>query len=130
MNTIIYDINAVENIMKAINGILEDDTDLEVNKIENISNPEDESDSLDFNYLEFEEKKSFNSGEEINEKESNDEENYDLGKNDYEKLLEDANLSSSLLLDRLLNKSNIDNYKNIIEDLRKKMKRVSVTGEA
>ena len=130
MNTIIYDINAVENIMKAINEILEDDTDLEVNKIENISNPEDESDSLDFNYLEFEEKKSFNSGEEINEKESNDEENYDLGKNDYEKLLEDANLSSSLLLDRLLNKSNIDNYKNIIEDLRKKMKRVSVTGEA
>jgi len=84
MNTNIYDINAVENIMKAINEFSEDDTDLEVNEIENNSNPEDESDSLDIKYLDFEENKSFNSEEENNDKNSNDEENYDLGKNDYE----------------------------------------------
>ena len=48
-----------------------------------------------------------------------EEESFVLDKNDFESLLEDANRGTSLLLDRLLDKNNIDNYKYIIDNIRK-----------
>ena len=54
-----------------------------------------------------------------------EEDSFVLEKND----LENAIRGTSLLLDRLLDKNNIDNYKYIIDSIRKKTKRASVTGE-
>ena len=61
--------------------------------------------------------------------EEDDEELIKLGKNDFDELLEDADRGSKLLLDRLLKKSNLDDYKYIINDIRKKMKRAEVSGD-
>ena len=127
MNSNIYDNNIVDNIMKAVNDISENDIDLENDTIENNSNNDDDSEKN----LVFEDNESINSEKDNKEIYSKDDvENIELKKNDFGNILEDANICISLLLDRLLNKSNIDNYKYIIDNLRMKVKRVSISGEA
>ena len=121
----LYDYNAANNILKSMNDLEEEEQ--ESNKEENnteslndISNDNDDMNVISINDIDKEEETSnFN---------ENDEKN-DTKELNFELLLENMNRSDTLLLDRLLKKDNMDNYKYIIEDIRKKGKRKSTEDE-
>ena len=112
-----------------MNEISERESVIDIENIEKDSN--DQSYSLDIKNSELSENTFIECEEGINEIDSNEnEESFDVVKNDFYTFLDDINRGSTLLLDRLLNNNNIDNYKYIIDDLRKKRKRICVSGEA
>ena len=117
----LYDYNVADNILKSVNDLEEESNKEEINTeaFNDISNYNNDINIISINDNDEEEENS-NSIENENDEQNNTKES------NFEILLEDSNRSNTLLLDRLLKKDNMDNYKYIIDDIRKKSKRKSI----